>query len=259
MNRRHPSMPFQNLPALGEKSGLSLFVRKLLSHSLLSEEVQNAVASLPYSLKRLDPGEFILREGDRALVCPILLSGYAFRHKITAGGDRQIVALKIPGDPLDFQSLYMKTADHNLQALTTVELAVVALADLESIAVTRPPLARAVLVDILIEASIAREWMLNLGRRNAIARMAHFLCELHVRLHQMALPGLDVSDVPLTQEQLADILGLTTVHVNRTLKSLEERGAVRRQAGRLRIIELGHLRFIAGFSDLYLHRENTTG
>ncbi len=256
MNRRRPLMPLQDLPTIRGKTGLELFVRKLLSHSLLSTEVQNAIAALPYSLRRLEPGEYILREGERARICPILLSGYAFRHKISDDGNRQIVALKIPGEPLDFQSLYLKTADHNLQALTTVDLAIVALADLENLVAMRPPLARAVLVDILIEASIGREWLLNLGRRNALARLAHFLCELHVRLHQMALPGLDESDVPLTQEQLADMLGLTPVHINRTLRSLEDFGAITRSARRLRITDPEQLRAIAGFSDLYLHRQN---
>ncbi len=258
MNPDHSPLSRHGLPVIHGEGRLEIFVRKLLSHSLLSTEVQNAMADLPYSLRRLEPGEYIMREGDCAQICPILLSGYAFRHKISKSGGRQIVALKIPGDPLDFQSLYLKAADHNLQALTVVELAIVSLSDLENLVVNRPPLARAVLVDILIEASIGREWLLNIGRRDALARLAHFLCELHVRLRQMASPGLDESDIPLTQEQLADLLGLTPVHINRTLRSLEASGAVRRTGRRLRVANVEQLYTIAGFSDLYLHRDNSS-
>ncbi len=257
MNPDHSPLSRHGLPVIHGEGRLEIFVRKLLSHSLLSTEVQNAMADLPYSLRRLEPGEYIMREGDCAQICPILLSGYAFRHKISKSGGRQIVALKIPGDPLDFQSLYLKAADHNLQALTVVELAIVSLSDLENLVINRPPLARAVLVDILIEASIGREWLLNIGRRDALARLAHFLCELHVRLRQMASPGLDESDIPLTQEQLADLLGLTPVHINRTLRSLETSGAVRRTGRRLRVADIEQLYTIAGFSDLYLHRDNS--
>ncbi len=257
MDQRLPTP--RGVPMIAPKGRLELFVRKLLTHSPLANEVQFAIAELPHSLRRLEPGDYILREGDRADICPILLSGFAFRHKIAETGGRQIVALKIPGEPLDFQSLYLSTADHNLQALTAVELAIISLPELEKLVTAWPLLARAVLVDILIEASIGREWLLNIGRRNALARLAHFLCELNARLRQMGAPGLDESDVPLTQEQLADMLGLTPVHINRTLRALEDAGAVSRTGRRLRITNLGKLCALADFSDLYLHRGKPSG
>lgn len=245
-------------PRAVQEGRLGIFVRKLLSHSRLSTDDQAAIAALPFSLRQLEPNAYILNEGERALICPVILSGFAYRQKTSADGGRQIVALKIPGDPLDFQSLYLERADHDLQALTRVELAIFSLKDLENLVAPRPSLARAVLVDILIEASIGREWLLNIGRRNALSRLAHLLCELHCRVGQIADEKLEAFDVPLTQEQLADLLGLTPVHINRTIKALEESGAVKRVNRRLKVGDIRALRQIAEFSDLYLHRNNVS-
>ncbi|MGL3820498.1 Crp/Fnr family transcriptional regulator [Sphingopyxis sp. R3-92] len=240
----------------GKEERLGIFLRKLLSHSRLSADDQEAIRSLPFTLRRLEANDYILREGDRAVVCPVLLHGFAYRQKTAADGGRQIVSLKIPGDALDFQSLYLTTADHNIQALTPVEVAIFSLKDFEKIIAPRPNLARAVLVDILIEASIGREWLLNIGRRNALARLAHLLCELYYRVQQIAIENVDGFEIPVTQEQLADLLGLTPVHINRTIKILEQRGAVRRIARKLTAGDVKILRQIAEFSDLYLHRNN---
>lgn len=253
MTERGPTLPPAS-PAPGTK--LDIFVRKLLAYSRLSTADQGELLALPYQYRELGPNMTILREGDHSQICPILLSGFAFRYKLAADGGRQIVALRIPGDPLDFQSLYLHTVDHHMQSLTAVELALVPLAALERLAEARRSIARAILVDILVEGSIGREWQLNIGRRHALPRLAHFLCELAYRLHVID-PGADEGiDVPLTQEQLADILGLTPVHVNRTLKTLEEAGAVIRSGRRLRTGAIGVLARFADFTPLYLHRDN---
>jgi CRP-like cAMP-binding protein len=235
--------------------GLDSLLRKLLSHSLLSTDDQNAIAALPFTLRRLDAGSVIIREGERCDICPILLSGFAYRHKMTGDGGRQIVALKLPGDPLDFQSLYLTRADHTVQALDPVELAIIPNREIERLIMARPSLSRAIVVDILIEASIGREWLLNIGRRNALARLAHLICEIHYRL-AISATSLVESDLPVTQEQLADLLGLTPVHINRTLKELERAGAVARSGRRIRIGNLDRLRDLADFSDLYLHSQD---
>lgn len=245
-------------PAMTKEDRLGIFIRKLLSHSPLSADDQQSIRDLPFNIRRLEANEHILREGEKATVCPVLLQGYAYRQKTSADGGRQIVALKIPGDALDFQSLYVETADHSLQALTPVELAVFAIKDFEKLVAPRPNLARAVLVDILIEASIGREWLLNIGRRNALARLAHLLCEIFYRVQQIAQQDVSGFDLPLTQEQLADLLGLTPVHINRTIKLLENAGAVRRISRRLTIGDLGILQQMADFSDLYLHRNTVS-
>ena len=242
-----------------ELGALSIFIRRLLNHSFLSAADQEAIAALPYKIKNMPPGGSILREGDQAEICPILLSGFAYRQKVASDGGRQIVALKLPGDALDFQSLYMKKADHDIRTLTAVEFALVPLSALEQLTMARPAVARAVLIDILIESSISREWLLNIGRRNALARLAHLLCELHDRVSDIAGETSANFEVPLTQEQLADLLGLTPVHVNRMVRQLEKMGAIGRPSRSLTILHFSSLTEISSFSSAYLHRTNASG
>lgn len=234
---------------------LSIFIRKLLNRSRLSTVDQEALAGLPYKIQHIEAGTQILHEGDRAVVCPILLDGFTYRYKVAADGGRQIVALKVPGDALDFQSAYLHTADHDIRALTPVVLASVPLRSIEALADDRPSIARALLVDTILEGSISREWLLNIGRRNAEARLAHLLCELYYRIDEIAGAPLEDYEVPIKQEQLADLLGLTPVHINRMLKRLEAKGAIR-SGRRLHIVDLAKLEDISDFSDIYLHRNN---
>lgn len=238
------------------RRGLDLMKCKLLSHSPLEVDDLAAIDALHYEQRRLEAGSYILREGDPSKICPVLFSGFAFRHKITANGGRQIVAVKMPGDALDFQSIFVRHADHCLQALTQIEIATVRIEDIERLFVDYPNIARAIVVDIVIEASIGREWLLNIGRRNGFTRIAHLLCEIHFRL-AITGTGLLADKLPLTQEQLADLLGLSPVHVNRCLKALELRGAIVRQGRSVRIRDLGALRSIAEFTDLYLHSDDS--
>lgn len=234
---------------------LSIFIRKLLNRSRLSTVDQEALAQLPYKIQNVDVGTQILREGDRAIVCPILLDGFTYRYKVAADGGRQIVALKVPGDALDFQSAYLHVADHDIRALTPAIIANVPLRAIESLAEERTAIARALLVDTILEGSISREWLLNIGRRNAEARLAHLLCEIYYLIDEVAGAPLAEYEVPINQEQLADLLGLTPVHINRMLKRLEAKGAIR-SGRRLRIIDLAALERISSFSDVYLHRNN---
>jgi len=234
---------------------ISIFIRKLLNRSRLSTLDQQALATLPFKIHSIDPGTRILHEGDRATICPILLDGFVYRYKVAADGGRQIVALKVPGDALDFQSAYLHVADHDIRALTPAVLANVPLRAIEALADERSAIARALLVDTILEGSISREWLLNIGRRNAEARLAHLLCELYYRIDEIAGTALEDYEVPITQEQLADLLGLTPVHINRMLKRLDAKGAI--QSGRrIRIANLAALEQISDFSDIYLHRNN---
>lgn len=252
-----PHVPWMEYHADALKLGpLSIFIQKLLNRSPLSSSDQRAIAALPHRMQSVDADTDILSEGDHVGQCPILLDGLVYRSKVAAEGGRQIVALKIPGDILDFQSAYLRQADHDIRSLTSATLAFVALGDLEKLVLSRPAIARAFVVDTLLEGSIAREWLLNVGRRDAEARLAHLLCEIFCRIGEIAgLPVPDL-DVPLKQEQLADLLGLTPVHINRMLKRLEEKGAVVRVGRRTRVSNLSTLRSISGFSDTYLHRQN---
>ena len=194
-----------------------------------------------------------MREGEAPTRCSALISGFAYRHKLTLDGARQIVALQIPGDPLDLQHLFLDVADHNIQTLTRAEVALIPRTALQDIARERPAIGVAFMVNMLVDASIFREWVTNVGRRDARTRVAHLLCEFAVRLTGQELTEAYGCILPMTQEQIADATGLTSVHVNRTLKSLEADRLIERDGRSVRFPDWERLKKEADFSDRYLH------
>jgi CRP-like cAMP-binding protein len=228
-------------------------IRLLSTYHPIGDAERAALLALPYNLRTREPQSYLVREGDRPTVCGVLVTGYAFRHKITGNGDRQILAINIPGEPLDLQHLMMTEADHNVQMLTRGQVADVPIAAMEQLIVGHPELARALQVFLLVEASVFREWTVNVGRREAKARVAHLLCELAVRLDAQGLLQDGAYELPMTQEQLADATGLTPVHVNRTLKALETQGLIERSRRVIRIPQWERLRDAGDFNERYLH------
>jgi CRP-like cAMP-binding protein len=234
---------------------LELFVRNLELRSRLGPEDRQAILDLPHTLRALDAGAYLLRESDPPRSCAVLISGFAFRQKLTGEGVRQIVALNIPGDALDLQNLFLDVSDHSVQMLTRGQVALIARADLQQIIRSHSNVGHAMLVKILTEASVLREWVLNVGRRSARARMAHLLCELAVRLDAEGLAQEYGYELPMTQEQLGDALGLTAVHVNRTLKALEADGLIARTKRNIHFPNWKRLVEAGDFNSRYLHLE----
>ncbi len=234
---------------------LDPLVRNLELRSPLPPEDREAVLGLPYTLRTLEAAAYTVREADVPERCAVLVSGFAYRQKLTGDGSRQIVALHIPGDALDFQNLFLDVSDHSIQMLTRAEVAFIAMSDLQVLARQRPAVGHAILVKILVEASIFREWVLNVGRRDSRMRLAHLLCELGVRLDAEGLAEDYGYELPMTQEQLADALGLTPVHVNRTLKGLEAEGLIVRSKRSVSFPDWKRLRLVGDFNQRYLHLE----
>lgn len=232
---------------------MELLYRNLSLHAQLGEEDRQAIMALPHFRRTLEPSSYVVREGDEPTECAILLSGFAFRQKTTYAGARQIVSLHIPGEALDFQNLFLDVSDHSVQTLTRAELAIAKRSDVQALARSRPAIGNAILVTMLVEASIFREWVLNVGRRDAQARVAHLLCEFGVRLDAMALADEYQYQLPMTQEQLADAVGLTPIHVNRTLKALEARGLITRKGRTIAFPHWQNMRAAADFNQRYLH------
>jgi len=233
---------------------LRSLLRKLEQHARLSPEDREAVLSLPCTPRELEPSTYTVREGDPPVLCGILGSGLAYRQKLTGDGDRQIIGLCVPGDPLDFQHLFLDVADHSVQMMTRGDVLFIPRAELQELVRTRAGVGHAVLVNILIESSIFREWILNVGRRDARARMAHLFCEFALRMEAQQLGERSGFHFPVTQEQLADTLGLTPVHVNRTLKALEASGLITRDKRDIRFPSWERLRDVGDFNQRYLHR-----
>lgn len=212
-----------------------------------------AILSLPHVVRVLRAGEFIVREDDRPRHGWLLLSGYAIRHKVAGNGGRQILALQMMGDLIDPYQSMPPRADHNIQALGGVKLALIPIEALRDLAARNPAVGEAMRLESLLDSAIFREWMLNLGRRDARTRTAHMVCELAIRLHMTGLSERDHFDLPLTQEQLADALALTNVHVSRMFKALAVEGLIVRDNRRINILDFPRLATVGDFDQRYLN------
>lgn len=232
---------------------LSVFTNRLSEMFPLSISDQEALLSLDVTRRDIPAGSYIMREGELARTCSILISGIAFRQKVSAFGHRQIVSLIIPGDALNLPNVFLRTADHDVRALTDVNVATVSAVRFRNIFATIPSLAQAILFSVLTDNSISQEWILNLGQRDAKTRLAHFICEYAARMDERGLSTGDVVDIPMTQEQLGHAIGLTAVHVNRMLKMLETDGLIVKVGRKLRIPSIVALQKLADFNGRYLH------
>jgi CRP-like cAMP-binding protein len=226
---------------------------KLNIHHSLSNDDRAAILGLPYKLRWLEPQSYTMREGDLPDRCAVLVSGYAFRHKLTGDGERQILSLHIPGDALDFQNMFLSESDHNVQLLTRAQVAEIPREPLQELVLSHPTIGRAIMIHTLVEASIFREWVVNVGRRDARSRIAHLLCEFAYRLTTQGIAPSGSYELPITQEQLADATGLTAVHVNRVLKGLQAEGLIDRNRRVVSFPDWHRLRDVADFNPRYLH------
>lgn len=218
---------------------LEPMLRKLQLWMRLDEGDQKAVLSLPYTLRKLGPQQYIVRDGERPVHSCLLLSGFAYRHKLTGEGSRQIMSIHMRGDVVDLQNSLLRRSDHNVQALTKIEVALMPVEAIQDLAFKRPLVGKAMWYETLVDASIFREWTLNVRRRNGRARTAHLLCEFALRLEVAGLGEQCDYELPMTQDQLADALGLTPVHVNRTLMALEKDGLIERKQRSVKIADVG--------------------
>ncbi|MDB5715960.1 MAG: Crp/Fnr family transcriptional regulator [Sphingomonadales bacterium] len=187
--------------------------------------------------------------------CNLLLEGVMCRYKDLADGERQISELHVAGDFVDLHSFPLKRLDHDVLALTAGRIAIVPHDHVLEITEKYPHLCRLLWFSTTMDAAIHREWVLSLGRRSAISRIAHLFCELHVRLGIVGLGEETGFDWPLTQQDLAECLGLTPIHVNRVLGALKTQGVVAVQRGRVAFLDFERLREIAEFSTDYLFIE----
>ncbi|HEY0027459.1 MAG TPA: Crp/Fnr family transcriptional regulator [Allosphingosinicella sp.] len=233
---------------------LERVVRRLERRVPLDEADRQAVRRLPLTHRTLDPASYMVREGETVVNCSILISGFAYRHKVTGEGERQILSIHMPGEFLDLQNCLLGVADHNVQALTRCEVAFVPVTAIRALTEAHPMVARAMWIDTLIDAAIYREWMVNVGRRDSTSRLAHLLCEIALRLEDAGLSSRGVYELPMTQEQIADCAGLTPVHVNRVLKELGRLGLIQRDKRAVTIVDWDRLRTVGDFSTRYLHR-----
>jgi CRP-like cAMP-binding protein len=232
---------------------LAPMVRKLQAWTLLDEADCAAILALPHVVRQMRPHEYIVREADNPTHACVLLAGFAFRHKVAGNGGRQIFSLHMKGDVVDLHNSILRRADHNVEILTPVEAAFIPVEAIRDIAARHPSVGQAMWYETLVDGSIFREWTLNIGRRDARTRMAHLLCEFALRLQVAGLGEPGRYELPMSQEQLADALALTSVHVSRTLKMLAAEGLVERQKRAVRIVDFDRLASVGDFNGRYLH------
>jgi len=236
-------------------SGYNPLIRKLESVFTLIDEERQALENLPMQIAVLQDHQDIVREGDRPTRSCLILSGFACTYKLTGGGKRQIVSFTIAGDIPDLQSLHLKVLDNSVSTITQCRVGFIPHEALRDICARYPRLAAAFWRETLIDAAIFREWVMNVGQREGVSRMAHVLCELLVRLRAVDLVEDHVCDLPITQGQFADALGFSNVHVNRILQQMRAGGLIVTDGTRLTIPDWDRLKQVGEFDPAYLHLE----
>jgi CRP-like cAMP-binding protein len=228
-------------------------IRKLESIFQLSEEERAAIADLPMQVAEIRSNQDIVREGDRPSRCFALLEGFTCTFKLTGEGKRQILAFGIAGDMPDLQSLHLHVLDASVGTLTRCKVGFIEHEVLHGLCDRFPRVADAFWRETLIEASVFREWMTNVGRRQAYGRIAHLLCELVVRMRAVGLADDHACALPMTQNELADATGMSTVHVNRTLQELRGDKLISLRGERLTVLDWDALKEAGDFDPTYLH------
>ncbi len=221
-------------------------IRKLEQFTELSTDDKRALEQVASrQIRLLSPKEDIVHEGDPPRHLNLILDGWAYRYKSLPDGRRQISAFLIPGDMCDLRMTIVREMDHSIAALTPLRVAEIPGDSLAELIANSARLERALAWNAIVEEAIAREWITNLGRRQAIERISHLLCELYVRLAAVGLTNGASFDCPVTQEQLGDATGLTTVHVNRTVQAIRDQGLIVWKGRNLAIPDFEALRNVA--------------
>lgn len=230
------------------------FTRKLSRFGELTDEEVSVLESLSANPENRPRGRDLIRQGASADAVQLLLEGWAYRYKVLKNGRRQILGYLLPGDICDLHVTLLSEMDHSVGLLTEAQVVTVPSQQLQEVMQRYPQVERALWCAVLIDEAILREWLTNLGQRDAFSRVGHHLCELWHRMRNVGLVNEDKQfDLPVTQEELGDALGLTPVHINRTLKRLREDGLVAIRQKRLTVLDATRLTQATGFDPAYLH------
>jgi CRP-like cAMP-binding protein len=228
---------------------------KLRARDLVTDEEEEVLRASVAEIHEYPAGRTIVRTGTTLSASTLLVDGIVCRYRDLADGQRQIMELHVAGDFVDLHGFLLKRLDHNIGSMTPIRVATVPHDALRGITETHPHLGRMLWFSTLLDAAIHREKILSIGRRSALARIAHIFCELRVRLRMVGLASDSGYALPLTQADLADVTGLTSVHVNRMLKKLRDDNLLTFRAGTVTIGDWERLQRIAEFDPTYLHLE----
>lgn len=230
-------------------------LKKLRKRDEISAEEEAAIRGAVTEIREVRADTIFIRRGQELEVSCLLVSGWLARAKQMEDGQRQISELHVSGDFADLHSFTLKRLDHDIVTLTPCRVAVVPHDKLREITERFPHLTRVYWFMTNLDAAIHREWTVSLGRRSALQRMANLFCELLVRLEIADLTDGNSYEFPLTQQELSECLGLTPVHVNRTLQELRRRELIEVESRRATILDLEALKALAEFDPAYLYLE----
>ena len=228
-------------------------IQRLETFRTLSTVDRDALIKATEDTRSVPSQTDLLREGDAPEFVRVLVEGFACRHKIVDGGRRQIVGFLVPGDICDAHVFTLSHTDHNVVVLTEAKVATIPRDTVESILATHPAIARALLWSSLVNESMSREWLANMGRRLPSKRIGHLLCEMLTRLRAAGLVLDDRFTFPITQADLGDTVGLSTVHVNRTLQELKRKKLIASKRWLFEILDVPALMAFSDFDPAYLH------
>lgn len=238
-----------------DPSLIRLLIRKLENFAELAEEEKRALQDAAGPARLYGAHEDLLREGEQANGVAVVVSGFACRHKMLPDGRRQIIGYFLPGDMCDARVFILKKMDHTISTLAPSSVSMLPREAIIELTSKYPRLTRAFWWNTLVEEAIGRQWLVSIGQRTALERVAHLFCEVYVRLQSVGLATPEGCELPVTQSELADTVALSTVHVNRTLKELRRVGLVSMSSKSLSIHDFAGLRTLAMFDPSYLHLE----
>ena len=228
-------------------------ILKLESLAPLSDDDRAVLERISANPQHVEPGTDLIREGDKPDGVYLILDGIACRYKLRASGARQIMAYLVPGDYCDLDVALLKAMDHAIGTLSACQVVRIDLDTIQGLLQRHPGITHALRLATLVDEATLREWLVNVGRRSGEERIAHLMCELLLRLRAVGRTTGDGYALPITQEDLADTTGLTSVHVNRMLRGLRERGLIELSERQLQILDLPGLEALAEFKPNYLH------
>lgn len=231
-----------------------VFVERLSGYGPLTAADRAELTALCEHRRTHRPRYDLIREGDEPGPVFVMTSGWACRYKLLPDGSRQIVAFLMPGDFCDMHVGILREMDHSIATLTDAEVATISREKMEELVENNTRVMRAFWWAQLVDEGVMRAWIVSMGRRSSVERIAHLTCELYLRMRNVGLTTDHRGEMPLTQLVLADALGLTPIHVNRVLRDLRTEGIMELTGKMLIIHDPDRLSRIAGFDDNYLHR-----
>jgi len=226
---------------------------KLRQRDDVSAEEEKVVEDLVARTKHVAARSDLVSEGDRPKHSTLIIEGFAARYRQLPDGSRQLTSIHVPGDFVDFHSFLLKEMEHGITALTDCYVVEVPHASLKTVSETHPHLMRLFNLCALIDGAIHREWLVSMGRRRAPMHLAHLICEIYELLEAVQLASNHELRFPITQIDLADILGLSAVHTNRVLQELRRSQLITWDGAVIKILDWPRLRDFADYDNRYLH------